>query len=428
MSSFPPPDYIPTPSAITGIQIYKPAPPQEENLKSVLAFHCPQCDGITGYNTEDGGLSCAYCGYHEAPLAPVLGKGAEQFEFKVETLRQASHGWGVERKEVVCQRCGAHTIVAPDVLTHTCPFCGSNKVIHHRAAQDVLRPRFLIPLKITAEQCTGQVRQWLGSSWMTPGTLRQLAHLAEFVPLYLPYWTFDATSTAAWKAQVGHTQTYTTGVGKNRRTRTRTVWRWESGSIKLVIDDLLVPGTSKLSQILLNQLGNFDTRDLQGYEAKFLAGMQAQAYDIGLEEAWARGREQIRTQTKQACYRQASSQKIRSFSMELDFSDESWRYVLLPVYVAVYQYQGKSYQVMVNGQTGKVGGQRPVDWVKVFLGMVAVTTPGLGLGLISLIALFFNDLGMVLGMVMGIAAVIMLIIGLVVAVRWFMQAQAMDDI
>ncbi|MEI2610672.1 MAG: hypothetical protein V9G20_18755 [Candidatus Promineifilaceae bacterium] len=425
MTTFPPPHYIKTESALPGIDVYMPAPPSEdESLKSVIQFHCPQCDGITGYNTEDGGLTCSFCGYHEAPQQKIVGKGAEEFEFKVETLQQASHGWGVDRKEIVCQRCAAHTIVAPDELTHTCPFCGSNQVIQQKAAQDVLRPRFLIPLQITAEQCAGQVRQWLGSSWMTPGSLRDLAKLAEFTPIYLPYWTFDAITRADWKAEVGHTRTYTTGSGKNRRTHTQTVWRWESGQASLTIDDLCVPGTSRLSQILLNQLGNFDTHALAAYEPKFLAGMQAQAYDVPLEQGWERGREQMREKTKSACYSQASTQKIRNFSMNLDFSNESWRYILLPVYMAVYQYQEQTFQVMVNGQTGTVGGQRPVDWVKVWLAMIAAALPGLFLGFVAFIALFLGGAGVIVAPF----ALIVLIVGLVFAVRWYQTAQAMDDV
>ncbi len=72
--------------------------------------------------------------------------------------------------------------------------------------------------------------------------------------------------------------------------------------------------------------------------------------------------------------------------MSLDFSDESWRYVLAPAYVAAYRYGGQSYQVTVNGQTGAIAGQRPVDWTKVWLAVAAMVAPGLLLGLLGVLA------------------------------------------
>jgi len=150
---FPPPNFIRTESAVEGIEIYKPAPPKKEEHREVVNFTCPQCGAATAYSAADGGLTCTHCGYYEPPQKSVVGKRAERFEFTVETLQRAAHGWGTTRKELQCQSCAAYTSVPPDSLTHTCPFCGSSNVIQRQAPQDVLRPRFLIPFKIEAGAC-----------------------------------------------------------------------------------------------------------------------------------------------------------------------------------------------------------------------------------------------------------------------------------
>src|SRR5690606_26226737 len=129
-----------------------PRPPEEDG-RPVVDFRCPHCDGATAYSTDDGGLTCSFCGYHEAPQVEVVGKGAQEFEFTVETVERAVNGWGTERKELVCNSCASHITLATDMLTHTCPFCGSNSVVQMRAPQDVLRPRFLIPFSATREDC-----------------------------------------------------------------------------------------------------------------------------------------------------------------------------------------------------------------------------------------------------------------------------------
>ncbi|MCA9873389.1 MAG: hypothetical protein KC441_07030, partial [Anaerolineales bacterium] len=183
MTAFPPPDFVRTSSAVPGIDVYMPRPPAETH-QEVVDFHCPQCDGVTAYSAENGGLTCTFCGYYEPPRQEVVGKGAAAFEFTVETMDRAAQGWGVERKELVCERCAARLTLSTDSLTTTCPFCGSNQVIQAKAPQDVLRPRFLVPFSVTADTCREKTAVWLTNSWMLPSDLKRLARTAEFAPIY----------------------------------------------------------------------------------------------------------------------------------------------------------------------------------------------------------------------------------------------------
>ena len=416
---FPPPNYIQTESAVSGITVYMPRPIEEKH-EEVINFRCPNCDGVTAYNADDGGLTCAFCGYHEAPEQEVVGKGAEEFEFTVETMHRATHGWGAERKELVCHSCNAHTTLSTDMLTLTCPFCGSNQVVQERAPQDVLRPRFLVPLTITADQCREKTAVWLRSSWMLPKELDRLARTAEYTPIYIPFWTFDANTDANWKAEVGHTKTRRVRTNNGWRNQTYTEWRWESGNAHLFIDDLIVQGTERIPSKLLKGIGRYNLENLVAYDASFLAGIQAQAYDIGLEEAWELGRKRMRERTKNSCISQASTNKIRNFSMNLEFNNESWRYVLLPVYLATYRYGEASYQVLLNGQTGQLAGQRPVDWRKIWLVIAAVLAPGVVLGILSQVVAAMAEFVPF--------AVILVMVGVVITAVLVSQAQKMDDI
>jgi DNA-directed RNA polymerase subunit RPC12/RpoP len=422
--NFPPPGFIPTESAIPGIEVFIPAPPDSGPHQEIVDFKCPQCGATTAFSAADGGLTCTHCSYYEAPKKPIVGRAAEQFEFTVETMARAAQGWGTARKELSCQNCGATTSLPEDSLTVVCPFCGSNKVIQRQAAQDLLRPRFVLPFKITEADCARIARQWLGESWMLPSGLSDIATLGGFTGLYLPYWTFDADLQADWKAEVGHTKTeryYNNGEWK---TRTVVEWRWESGRANLHIDDLLTPGSARLSQNLLHQIGNFDLSTLAPYEPAYLAGFQAKAYDIPLEAAWEVGRQAMREQARLACLSQTSTPQVRNFNMNLDYANESWRYVLLPVYVAHYTYAGKTYQALVNGQSGAIAGQRPVDWNKVWLAIAAILSPGVLLGLLGLMTAPLAGIGMVIG---GVGFTL-LIIGVVIAIAVYVKADRMDDL
>lgn len=423
MDEFPPAGFIPDASKIEGILVYKPVPTEEPSTKAVVDFKCPQCGATTVFGVAEQAVTCKHCGYMDVSQKDQIGKQARQEEFTVDVMDAANQGWGDERKDMACSQCGGIVSMPVENLSHTCPFCGSNKVIHRLDQQNSLRPRFLIPFTLVPDTCQTITQKWLSSSWMTPASLSQVANLKRFTPIYLPFWTFDARNTAEWKAEVGHTKTeryYQDGEWKERSVL---VWRWENGQVMLKVDDLLVPGSIQVSQGLIKKINNFDLHTLVAYEARYLAGIQAQAFTLNLEKAWEMARQEMREDAKLACMEQASTDRIRNFRMDLDFADESWRYILLPVYLSAFTYQGKTFQVMVNGQSGLIAGQRPVDWTKFWLVMAAILSPGFLIGLLGLVTIPLAGFGTIF----AVLGFVLFVIGLVIVFILFNQAQGMDD-
>ncbi len=424
MSEFPPQDYILTKSTIEGIAVFMPRPP-DERQEEVVAFVCPQCAATTAYSAENGGLTCTFCSYYEPPTQEVVGKEAEEFEFTVDTMHRVAHGWGVERTELVCNGCSAHTTFSTDMLTHTCPFCGSNQVVQMKAAQDVLRPRFLVPFTVTQDECRQKTAVWLQNSWMIPRGLQKMARVVEYTPIYIPFWTFDALTESTWRAEVAHTKS-TKSKGRGSRAESVEKWVWENGRKQIEVDDLLVAGTNKISIHLIKKMRNYDLNKLVAYDATYLAGIQAQAYDIDLEESWEMARNRMRQRMKEACKKEATNSKMRNFSMNMDFSEEGWRYLLLPIYLTTYKYDHKTWQVMVHGQNGIIAGQRPVDWQRVGLVMLALLMPALILGALTFFSINFQITPF--ASQFGCLTFITLIVALGFIAKILNQATKMDDI
>lgn len=105
--------------------------------------------------------------------------------------------------------------------------------------------------------------------------------------------------------------------------------------------------------------------------------------------------------------------------MSADFDDESWRYILLPVYLAAYRYEGKVFQVMINGQTGVVAGGKPVAWWKVWLAIAAILTPGVFLILLG----FLLMLAAGLGIIAITAGIILFVIGVIFSILLYQHAR-----
>ena len=419
----PPPNYRPVKSALEGIQVYAPVP-EAPQVKTVQTFKCPQCGATTRYDISAGGVACEHCGYKTPAHSVRVGKGAEEFEFTLDTWRQAEQGWGVERRELHCDSCGAVLSLPEGALTVTCPFCASNRVNVRKPAADILRPRFLVPFKVLPETLRARAQEWLGKGWFHPGELRTSSVIERFTGVYLPFWTFDSNITASWKAEVGHErqESYYDAGSKSWKTRTVIDWRWENGRVTVHIDDLMVSGSSRLSRPIIERLYPFHLNELVAYAPDYLAGWQAQAYDVTLPQAWEDGKAQMRERARQACQDDIHSGHVRNFSMTADFADETWRYILLPVYVAAYEFEGKIFQVMVNGQTGSVSGQKPVAWWKIWLAIALLLAPGLLTSLAGLPLLFLGGAGLLV-LVLGI---ILLAIGGALSFALYRQALASE--
>lgn len=403
----PPQNFTPVESMVEGITVYAPRSERPRSV-SPASFKCPQCGATTGYDITKGGVACEYCGFMAKPVSHPVGKGAQEFEFTLETWSQATQGWGVARQELHCEHCGGNLIVTDGALTFTCPFCASNKVNLRAASADVLQPRFLIPFKILPETNRARAKEWLGRGWFHPKELAAAAVIDRFTGIYLPFWTFDALINAEWRAEVGYErqERYYDAGSKEWKTRTTIDWRWENGEVSILIDDLLIAGTGHLSRRILEKLYPFQLGDLVAYQPDYLAGWQTQAYEVTLLEAWEAGKARMREQAKQACHADIHSGHVRNFSMLADFDQETWRYILLPVYVAAYRFQNTVLQVMVNGQTGTIAGQKPVAWWKIWLAIGALLAPGLFLGLSGLPLLLAGGFGMVL-IVVGFALLVL---------------------
>ncbi len=183
----------------------------------------------------------------------------------------------------------------------------------------------------------------------------------------------------------------------------------------------MVEGSAKnhISYRILRQIYPYNLTDLVRYEPEYLAGWQAQAYETTLTDAWDRAKITIREQAKKACRADIPSSHVRNFSMTADFADETWRYILLPVYLAAYHYDDEVFQVIVNGQTGAVAGQKPVAWWKIWLAIAAILAPGGILGLIGAISMAMGE-AQPIPILLGIG---LFILGLVISINLFSKAR-----
>ena len=401
----PPAGYVEVPSAVDGISVFAPAPedPDKDEARAG-SYRCEQCGAAVGYEVAAGAVACTFCEHVADTPVQQVGVGADQEVFTEEAIAAAASAWDLHRKELHCESCGVDLQIVPGALTASCAFCGSNQVLVREGVVSGLRPHAVLPFQIEGEPLRGTVREWLGRGWMHPKDLQEGAVLDRLVGVYVPWWTFSALVHADWQCEVGITKTRRVYKDGKWQTESYTVWEWRYGHIDVPLRDWPQLGTSKVHRGLAKKVDGYDMDGLVDYHPDVLAGWQAQAYDVGLMEAWDQGKEGMRQRVKADCRRDVGHSKVRNLSVVANFDEERWRYVLLPMHLAAYTYNGTVYHVLVNGQSGTLAGQKPVVWPRIHLVAGLLFLPGALTGLVSLPLLFVG-----VGFFTGILALLLLI-------------------
>jgi len=347
----------------------EPTAPQHQ----AQIFECPQCGAPRlDYDPATGGLKCPQCGHTQAIAASQAAVEERDLTTALTDAGKA-RGYGREMKAVRCDACGATTQVDPAVASTLCPFCGSTQVLEQKPDPNLIRPESVIPFQLTSDQAYQNYKKWLGKGFFRPKDVLQRSGAAQIQGVYLPFWTFDAHAESRWTAESGdyyyETERYTTTENGKRVTKTRQVrkvrWYPSSGHHADDYDDVLVSGTTSGDQPMLQKIYPFETARLLPYKPDYLSGWAAEAYRIPLADAWKNGQEVIRKEEHNKCDRQVPGDTHRNLNVRTQLSQTTYKHVLLPVFLANYRYNTKPYHFMVNGQTGEVQGQAPIDWVKV---------------------------------------------------------------
>ncbi len=341
--------------------------------EDVRQFPCKQCGAGLAFEPGTTRLTCPDCGHVED--VPVTAEQIREYDLNDALLnRPRTVGWGTETRSIHCENCGATTTFATSQVAGSCAFCGSSKVVEEAGREDLIRPESVVPFKVDRKAAAERFRNWLNRLWFRPSALKRTGALAKLAGAYLPFWTFDAYTSSFWTAEAGYyyyvTVTYTErdaqgNMVTKERQEQRVRWEPASGQYSEFFDDELVAASRGLPERLLRNVAPFELPALVPYRAEFLSGFMAEQYQVDLPEGWQQAKESIQQQVYAACAGEVPGDTHRSLHVDTAFSQETFKHVLLPVWIAAYLYQNRTYRFVVNGQTGKVTGEAPLSWWKI---------------------------------------------------------------
>lgn len=363
---------------------------------NAASYKCPSCTADMTYDAQSQSLRCGHCGATVSVGAQPGAQPIVEYSLASGIAASAQRGFGAPVRTVSCKECGA-TVSFPETLTSTsCEFCGSNQVLAQDSNRNIIRPESIVPFKVDGAKAADLFRGWLGGLWFRPSDLQKRAKVAQMMGVYVPYWTFDSGVDSSWTAERGHyyyvTETYTDRDEKgNMVTRTRQVQkvRWEPawGSRRDFYDDVLVCASRGLPQELSRKLSTFNTHELRPYDPGYLAGWKAEEYAIDLNEGWRQGAQIMEASQHQRCAGDIGGDTYRNLMVRSNYYNQTFKHVLLPIWISAFRYGDKPYRFLVNGQTGEVVGKAPWSVVKIVLFVLAI------LAAIAIIAAVAGALG-----------------------------------
>jgi hypothetical protein len=340
---------------------------------------CSACGAQAEWNPAKQLLVCPFCGT-ATPFTIDASTGAiEELDLAkaLRDLPDEERGWQTERRTVQCQSCKAVSVFDPERVGQNCEFCGSPSLVDYKEIKAPIRPQSLLPFTVGESNVREQIRKWYASKWLAPNKLRTRALVDRVHGVYIPYWTFDAHVVCPWDAEAGHyyytTETYREG----GQTRTRQVQhvRWEpaSGEVRHFFDDEPVPGTQGVAARLLKQVEPFPTKELKPYDTAFLSGFVVEHYQVVLFDAAKRSQDQMNTQLYQMCAAQIPGDTFRNLQIHPTYSGQTFKHILVPVWLLTYNFSAKVFQVVVNGVTGRMAGDYPKSpWKIALLVLLAI--------------------------------------------------------
>ncbi len=341
-------------------------------------FACTNCGADLKYKPGTQFLTCEYCGAKND--IPQIEGEVEELDFYKYLKDKSDKEEHVTALFVKCGTCGATATLEPNVTSAKCPYCTSPLVLEDAKDEYVIKPKSLLPFKITKDQAKDEFKKWVNKLWFAPNDLKKaILNLDQFKGIYIPFWTFNTDTSTDYTGQCGEhyyvTDSYTTIKYGKSLTKTRQVqktrWYSVSGRVNHLFDDILTVATHSLPEKYIYRLEPWDLENLVPYDRNYLSGFITEKYQVELDEGFDIAKKMVDEEIRELVRRDIGGDEQRVISSNISYNSITFKHLLLPMFVSAYFFKDKLFLFLINGRTGEVQGERPYSKWKIGLTIAA---------------------------------------------------------
>jgi len=346
---------------------------------AVITYKCPKCGADLKYSPESGKYRCEYC--DSEFTQEELGKQAEV----ASSTDQKSDAAQTQTGSAViytCPSCGAELVTDSTTAATTCFYCHNPVILTGRLEGEYL-PKHIVPFEIGQEEAKQKFIKWVSSKRFIPKDFSSPKQIEKMAGVYFPYWIVDedvdvdadATGVRVNVIRAGDIETTETSYYQIERKG------------KIHFEDLSRNALKKADHKLVEGVMPYHTKDMKEFSMGYLSGFLAEKRDMEQNEVQQDIDDEMRKYSdiiiKESIPESYSSLEFHTLNLTPLHSE--WEYALLPVWTVTYRQRGKDkiYYFAMNGQTGKVCGELPLDRFRLALLFLGVALPVLCLCLLG---------------------------------------------
>ncbi len=354
----------------------------------VTNYQCPACHGPLQFSANSGKLECEYCESKftteevETFYKPREEAAAEAFGAEEETafsepetpwdFSELSGDWGRDgegMKAYSCPSCGAELICDDTTAATSCPYCGNNTIVPGQFAGS-LKPDLILPFRLDKNAAVAALKAHYKGKWLLPEVFSQENHLKEIQGVYVPFWLYDAQVDV--DARFRGINTWVTRRADYEITNRDFFQVCRQGTVEFTA--VPVDGSSKMNDEYMDSLEPFDYTQAKPFSTAYLPGYLADRYDQTADSCAKRVDDRCENAAVAAMRATVLGyQEILESGHKANIRRGKVHYALLPVWVLHTRWQNQDYLFMMNGQTGKLVGDLPVDRKKARLATLGLT-------------------------------------------------------
>lgn len=326
-------------------------------------YKCPCCDGSIEFDSTLQKMKCPYCGtdFDVATLASYDEVLSADKESDMHWEKAAGGEWHEGETDglhtYACDSCGGEIVGDESLAATKCPYCGNPVVMMGQFAGE-LKPDLVIPFKLDKGTAKAALKKHYAGKKLLPKAFKSDNHIDEVKGVYVPVWLFDTDADANIRYKATRMRVWS----DSRYRYTETSFYAVTRNGTLSFENVPVDGSSKIDDALMESLEPYNFSEAVDFRTAYLSGYLADKYDVDSDASVARANERIRKSTEDAFASTVTGYAtVTTVASGVQFLNGKAKYALLPVWILSTSWKGKNYMFAMNGQTGKMVGDLPLD-------------------------------------------------------------------